>query len=79
MRFGLLPEEHRAAACDSLRAKIEQNPSWLYSVDQGATTVWERWDSYTLEGGFHKHHWNMNTYEIKIPHLSTRDRVEVKR
>ena len=29
-------------------------PSWLYSVDQGATTVWERWNSYTKEGGFHK-------------------------
>ncbi|MBQ3343973.1 MAG: family 78 glycoside hydrolase catalytic domain [Kiritimatiellae bacterium] len=28
------------------------NPSWLYSVDQGATTVWERWDSYTKERGF---------------------------
>ncbi|MGQ8338226.1 family 78 glycoside hydrolase catalytic domain [Sunxiuqinia sp. A32] len=28
------------------------NPSWLYSVDQGATTIWERWDSYTIEKGF---------------------------
>lgn len=28
------------------------NPSWLYSVDQGATTVWERWNSYTLADGF---------------------------
>ena len=28
------------------------NPSWLYSVDQGATTIWERWNSYTLENGF---------------------------
>lgn len=27
-------------------------PSWLYSVDQGATTVWERWNGYTEEGGF---------------------------
>ncbi len=27
-------------------------PGWLYSVDQGATTVWERWNSYTLERGF---------------------------
>ena len=27
-------------------------PSWLYSVDQGATTVWERWNSYTVEDGF---------------------------
>lgn len=29
-------------------------PSWLYSVDQGATTIWERWNSYTREGGFSK-------------------------
>ena len=28
-----------------------KNPSWLYSVDQGATTIWERWNSYTLEDG----------------------------
>lgn len=27
-------------------------PSWLYSVNQGATTIWERWNSYTLESGF---------------------------
>ena len=31
-----------------------QNPSWLYSVYQGATTIWERWNSYTLETGFGK-------------------------
>ncbi len=29
-----------------------KNPSWLYSVDQGATTIWERWNSYTKETGF---------------------------
>ena len=29
-----------------------QFPSWLYTVDQGATTMWERWNSYTKEGGF---------------------------
>ena len=28
-----------------------KNPSWLYSVDNGATTIWERWNSYTLDGG----------------------------
>ena len=28
-----------------------KNPSWLYSVDNGATTIWERWNSYTIEGG----------------------------
>ncbi|MBQ9660607.1 MAG: family 78 glycoside hydrolase catalytic domain [Bacteroidales bacterium] len=27
-------------------------PSWLYPVLQGATTMWERWNSYTLENGF---------------------------
>ncbi len=27
-------------------------PSWLYSVKNGATTIWERWNSYTLEDGF---------------------------
>lgn len=27
-------------------------PSWLYSVDQGATTIWERWNSYTKANGF---------------------------
>ena len=39
-----------------------ENPSWLYSIDQGATTVWERWDSYTEATGFHKHPWNMNSF-----------------
>ena len=28
-----------------------KNPSWLYSVDNGATTIWERWNSYTHEKG----------------------------
>lgn len=26
--------------------------SWLYPVVQGATTIWERWNSYTLKNGF---------------------------
>jgi len=29
-----------------------EDPSWLYSVYQGATTIWERWNSYTIEKGF---------------------------
>lgn len=29
-----------------------QFPSWLYPVLQGATTMWERWNSYTIENGF---------------------------
>lgn len=28
-----------------------KNPSWLYSVDNGATTIWERWNSYMLDSG----------------------------
>ncbi|MFJ5259782.1 family 78 glycoside hydrolase catalytic domain [Streptomyces sp. NPDC088387] len=33
---------------------LHQNamPSWLYSVDNGATTIWERWNSYSVEDGF---------------------------
>ena len=27
-------------------------PSWLYPVLQGATTIWERWNSYTIINGF---------------------------
>ena len=27
-------------------------PSWLYPVLQGATTIWERWNSYTIKRGF---------------------------
>ncbi|MFF5475855.1 family 78 glycoside hydrolase catalytic domain [Streptomyces sp. NPDC012935] len=27
-------------------------PSWLYSVRNGATTIWERWNSYSKEDGF---------------------------
>ncbi|MBR5483878.1 MAG: family 78 glycoside hydrolase catalytic domain [Alistipes sp.] len=28
-----------------------KNPSWLYSVDNGATTIWERWNSYMADKG----------------------------
>lgn len=27
-------------------------PSWGYSIKNGATTIWERWNSYTIEEGF---------------------------
>lgn len=37
--------------CYSLLFQTE-NPSWLYTVRQGATTMWERWNSYTLDRGF---------------------------
>ncbi|MBE6531737.1 MAG: alfa-L-rhamnosidase [Ruminococcaceae bacterium] len=28
----------------------EKNPSWLFSVNNGATTVWEHWDSFDANG-----------------------------
>jgi alpha-L-rhamnosidase len=37
--------------CYSLLLQTK-DPSWLYSVRQGATTVWERWNSYTKARGF---------------------------
>lgn len=30
----------------------EESPSWLYAVNLGATTIWERWNSLTPEGKF---------------------------
>jgi alpha-L-rhamnosidase len=30
----------------------DQYPSWLYAIDQGATTIWERLNGYTVENGF---------------------------
>ena len=38
-----------------------QFPSWLYPVEQGATTIWERLDSYTVENGFGGHN-SMNSF-----------------
>jgi alpha-L-rhamnosidase len=38
-----------------LAVRLLQNrryPSWGYSVVNGAKTIWERWNSYTKEGGF---------------------------
>ncbi|MFF0221388.1 family 78 glycoside hydrolase catalytic domain [Streptomyces sp. NPDC004629] len=47
----VLTDEGRA---DLAYRLVHQNamPSWLYSVDNGATTVWERWNSYSEQDGF---------------------------
>jgi alpha-L-rhamnosidase len=37
-------------------------PSWGYEVDQGATSIWERWDSYTKEEAFGRHNAAMNSF-----------------
>ena len=31
----------------------ETYPSWLYMIRNGATTMWERWDAYTIDQGIH--------------------------
>ena len=36
----------------------EHNPSWLYSVCHGATTMWEHWNSLKEDGSFWSHHMN---------------------
>src|SRR5262249_52168540 len=44
-----------AAGQNDLAVQLLQShkfPSWGYEVDQGATTIWERWNSYTKEKGF---------------------------
>jgi alpha-L-rhamnosidase len=51
----LLLEELQKAGRSDLSYTILFNqsyPSWLYSVNNGATTTWERWNSYSLEEGF---------------------------
>jgi alpha-L-rhamnosidase len=38
-----------------LAARLLQSvkyPSWGYEIQQGATTIWERWNSYTKDNGF---------------------------
>jgi alpha-L-rhamnosidase len=37
-------------------------PSWGYEIDNGATTIWERWDSYTREDAFGRHNAAMNSF-----------------
>ncbi len=38
-----------------------QFPSWLYPVKQGATTIWERLNSYTIKNGFGNNN-SMNSF-----------------
>ena len=40
-------------------------PSWLYPVKHGATTIWERWNGWTHQGGFFNPHMNsFNHYSL---------------
>jgi len=41
----------------------ETYPSWFYSINQGATTIWERWNSYSKAKGFNPQRMNsLNHY-----------------
>jgi alpha-L-rhamnosidase len=50
----LLPVLTEAGKADSAYTLLLQDtfPSWLFSVNHGATTIWERWDGWTPEKGF---------------------------
>jgi alpha-L-rhamnosidase len=50
----LLPVLTQAGHADVADRLLMQDsfPSWLFSVKQGATTIWERWDGWTPEKGF---------------------------
>jgi len=45
-------------------------PSWGYEVEQGATTIWERWNSYTKEHGFGGAEGNQNAAMNSFAHYS---------
>lgn len=38
----------------------EAFPSWIFPIKNGATTIWERWDAWTQEKGFHSE--GMNSF-----------------
>lgn len=43
----------------------DRYPSWLFSVHNGATTIWERWDGWTAECGFQSARMNsFNHYSL---------------
>ncbi len=45
-------------------------PSWGYEVEQGANSVWERWDSFTKENGFNGAGGNQNASMNSFSHYS---------
>ncbi len=49
----LVPALCKAGDYDTAYKLLEQTgyPGWLYSVRNGATTIWERWNSYVAETG----------------------------
>ena len=58
LQFGLAKEKDRETITKALVTNIENHvlfmredlPSWLYAVNKGATTLWERWDAILPDG-----------------------------
>lgn len=50
----LLPVLEETGKTETLHRLLLQDtyPSWLFPVEHGATTIWERWDGWTPEKGF---------------------------
>src|SRR5262249_28281712 len=50
----MLPALTAAGKSDTAFRLLLQDtfPSWLFSVKNGATTIWERWDGWTPDKGF---------------------------
>ena len=50
----LLPILSEVGEAETAYALLMQDelPSWLYSVKNGATTIWERWNSYSVDNSF---------------------------
>lgn len=53
-KYGLVEEAYRLF-------ESTEYASWLYPVVNGATSIWERWNSYTVEGGFNGNN-SMNSF-----------------
>jgi alpha-L-rhamnosidase len=59
----LMMQELSKRGYNDLAYKLAQSkrfPSWGYSIEQGATTIWERWDGYVKGRGFQ--HPGMNSF-----------------
>lgn len=63
----LLPVLSSNGYSDVAYRLLEQRsfPSWMYTVDRGATTIWERWDGWTETNGFQSPEMNsFNHYSL---------------
>ncbi len=63
----LLPVLSSHGYTDVAYRLLEQRsyPSWLYTLDRGATTIWERWDGWTEDAGFQSPQMNsFNHYSL---------------